>query len=111
LEADYGATDFIPALTAYLKMTQEHFVVASHRMDRFDIFKHIVINKPPNDFLSDEIHQDHIRATPSIPARGRKPAVPAHFDIAFIHEDPKTAAPTDLTQGLQGRDCSIDHTI
>jgi hypothetical protein len=35
--------------------------------------------------------------TPSIPARGRKSAVPANFDISFIRENPKTTAPTPLS--------------
>jgi hypothetical protein len=110
LETDYGATDFIPALTSFLKTTQEHCVIAPGHVDRFDVFKRIIINQPPNIFLSDEIHQDCIRATPSIPARGRKSAVPAHFDVAFIREDPKMMAPTDLRQGLQGTARSINLT-
>jgi hypothetical protein len=88
LESDYGAVDFIPALTAYLKIVipSRSFISPSHA-DRFDVFKQIVVDQPPNYFLGDERHRDRIRATPAVPARGRKAAVAAHFDPAFIKED------------------------
>lgn len=88
LETQYGADQFLPALKAFLHMHSRAAVEPS-RYDRFDVFKQITITLPPNRHLSARQRINRIRATPMKPPHGRKPAVPAHFDTAFIIEDPK----------------------
>jgi hypothetical protein len=86
LITDYGAEDFIPALTAFLlehlpqcKITPTHF-------DRFDIFKQILITSPPNFYLNNQSWTCRLRSTLAVKPKGRKPGTPGRFDTALIAE-------------------------
>jgi len=91
LEADFGAVDFLPALTAFLtKKTHQRTFIQPGAMDRFDIYNQIALDLPPNPYLSSEPLSTRIRATAAVPPRGRKAGTPAHFDTALIidhHDD------------------------
>lgn len=49
LMTDYGAVDFIPALTTFLRENVPQCEITPSQFDRFDIFKQIIITLPPND--------------------------------------------------------------
>ncbi|RDB17807.1 hypothetical protein Hypma_000671 [Hypsizygus marmoreus] len=89
LISDFGTVDFVPALTAFLRTASPNSTVLPGPFDRFDCFKQIDVFLPPNRHLSEQPHTDQIRTTLPVPRRGRKQAVPAHFDTALIVEDPK----------------------
>jgi hypothetical protein len=87
LEDAFGAVDFLPALTAFLKVniprSPATFIQPS-TMDRFDVYNQVTLHLPPNPYLSSEPLTTRIRATAAVPAKGRKPGTPAHFDTAMI---------------------------
>jgi len=59
-------------------------------MDRFDVYKQIALDLPPNPYLSSEPLSTRIHATAAVPPWGRKAGTPAHFDTALIidrHDD------------------------
>jgi hypothetical protein len=53
-------------------------------MDCFDVYNQVTLRLPPNPYLSSEPLTTRIRATAAVPAKGRKPGTPAHFDTAMI---------------------------
>jgi hypothetical protein len=87
LEDAFGAVDFLPALTAFLKVniprTPQTFIQPG-AMDRFDVYNQVSLHLPPNPYLSSEPLTTRIRATAAVPPKGRKPRTPAHFDTAMI---------------------------
>lgn len=87
LEAHYGAVDFLPALASFLKKSvpTQSFIQLG-RMDRFDLYKQLVINTPTNPYLSSEARSTRIRATAAVPAKGRKSGTPARFDTALVRD-------------------------
>lgn len=90
LEADFGAVDFVPALTAFLKAHRLSSELHPGHMDRFDVYKQLSIDLPPNQYLSSQPRRSRIRATPAVPAKGRKAAVPAHFDTGLVIDGPES---------------------
>ena len=89
LETRYGAIDFLPALTSYLKtIIPARSFLQPGRMDRFDLYCQIILHLPPNIYLSSDARSVRIRAIPAIPSNERKAASPARFDTALI-EDPE----------------------
>jgi hypothetical protein len=90
LVTDFGAVDFLPALTAFLKknLPPRNFLQPG-AMDRFDVYNQISLDLPPNPYLSSEPLHTRIRATAALPAHGRKLGTSAHFDTALVidHQD------------------------
>ena len=84
LITDYGAEDFIPALTTFLIENVPQCKIAPSQFDRFDIFKQIIITLPPNFFLGNQSHTSRLRTTPAVKPKGRKPGTPGRFDTALI---------------------------
>ncbi|KAF4584008.1 hypothetical protein EYR40_002506 [Pleurotus pulmonarius] len=87
LETLHGATDFLPALTAYLEQVNPKSRVVPSSYDRFNTYKKITVDLVANRFLSSETRTSQIRATCALPRNGRKKATPAHFDTALVVED------------------------
>ncbi|KAH7910151.1 hypothetical protein BJ138DRAFT_969506, partial [Hygrophoropsis aurantiaca] len=88
IELDYGAVDFISALTEFVRdLRAPRSFIQPNRFDRFNIYKQIIIDPVPNVVVSDTRKKHKIRATPKVASRGRKPEVPAHFDTALIRTD------------------------
>ena len=77
--------DFLPMLTTFLKenMSSRTFIQPSPT-DRFDVYRQISLDLPPNTYLSTEPLTARIRTTPATPPNGRKTGTPAHFDTALI---------------------------
>ena len=87
LEDVFGAVDFLPVLTAFLKVniprSPTTFIQPS-TMDVFDVYNQVTLHLPPNPYLSSEPLTTCIRATAAVPPKGRKPGTPAHFDAEII---------------------------
>jgi hypothetical protein len=85
--SDFGATDFLEALCAFLRKHIPACKISPHAFDRFDIYKQINICLPHNRYLSNHPRADCIRATPAIEKLGRKVGTPARFDTALLVEN------------------------
>lgn len=93
------ATQFLPALTTFLRNScNTQFVPQS--FDMFDLFKRITFQLPSIAEVSDRKLTNIVRASPPIPASGRRPAEPAHLDFALLRTGESNAV-TDGTS-LQG---------
>ncbi|KAG1786129.1 uncharacterized protein HD556DRAFT_1449985 [Suillus plorans] len=88
LQTIFGAIDFIPVLQTFLDHHFPRSSVSASNYDRFDVFKSILLILPKKSHVSDLKQLNCLRAHPPIPNRDRrKPAAPAHFDVAFVVED------------------------
>ena len=88
LTQNFGTTNFLPALTNFLRHNLPGTTITPTIRDRFDAYKQIVLLPPSNRYLGDCTVMERVRTTPSIKASGRALAKPPHFDTAFIVEDP-----------------------
>ena len=85
LENDFGAIDFLPALTTFLKEnTPSCTSIQPSPTDHFNVYRQINLDLPPNPYLSSQPLTAQICTTPAIPPKGRKTGIPAHFDTALI---------------------------
>ncbi|KAF8511388.1 hypothetical protein JB92DRAFT_2831202 [Gautieria morchelliformis] len=64
---EFGATEFIPALTPFLRFYLPSFMLRSLQQ------------------IDDTVIKDVIQPTPRVPRRGRTPEVPEHFNTVLIH--------------------------
>jgi len=87
LAAEYGATEFIPALEIFLKDHMPTNPLKPSTFDRFDLFKSISILLPSKPHVSDAKRRITIHATSQHSNGPRKPPTPARFDTALIIED------------------------
>jgi hypothetical protein len=87
LTQTFGTTNFLPALSAFLRQNLPGTTITPSYRDRFDAYKQIVLSLPSNRYLGERTLMDRVRTSPSVNARGRALAKPAHFDTAFIVED------------------------
>ncbi|KAF7372474.1 hypothetical protein MVEN_00109000 [Mycena venus] len=101
LQTEYGAVDFLPALTAFLTARSPSLSIKPGKYDRYDAFKQLTITLPANRHLGSAKRTNRIRAIPAKPSSGRKPAVPGHFDTAFIIEDPEQYLNAFRLEGLR----------
>jgi len=76
LEDVFGAVNFLPALTTFLKenipRSPVTFIQPS-TLDRFDVYNQVTLHLPPNPYLSSEPLTTRIRATAAVPAKGTIP--------------------------------------
>ena len=97
LEDAFGAVDFLPALTAFLKAniprTPTTFIQPG-AMDRFDVYHQVSLHLPPNPYLSSKPLTTRIHATAAVPPKGRKARTPAHFDTAMVIDHQGDGAPS-----------------
>ncbi|KAF5377941.1 hypothetical protein D9615_006759 [Tricholomella constricta] len=77
IHSEFGAVDFIPALTNFLRTSLPSTTILPNQLDRFDLFRQIVRY----------ILTNRIRTTPAIKPNGRKLGSPPHFDTALIIEN------------------------
>ncbi|PCH44893.1 hypothetical protein WOLCODRAFT_91051 [Wolfiporia cocos MD-104 SS10] len=86
LETIYGAVDFIPALTAFLRSRYPHQLIIPGHQDRFQVYNQVIVHLPPDRRVSEHTTCLRIRATPSIAQSpgGHKPGAPAHQDTALV---------------------------
>ncbi|KAJ7040549.1 hypothetical protein C8F04DRAFT_995657, partial [Mycena alexandri] len=101
LETIYGAVDFIPAFTAFIKKYFARSAITPNRHDRFAVYKQLSLQMARNRYIADKVRIRRLRATPAIRAKGRSPGSPAHFDTALIIEDPSSYSPSAGVEGLR----------
>ncbi|KAF8893148.1 hypothetical protein BD779DRAFT_1784086 [Infundibulicybe gibba] len=65
LHTDFGAINFLPALTSFLQQHYPTCPIVPSAFDRFDLYKIITITLPPNPYLSQQTRTNRIRAIPS----------------------------------------------
>ena len=74
LISDYGAEDFILALTTFLLENVPECKISPkftpNQYDRFNIFKQVIITLPPNLFLSNQSQTCRLRSTPAVKPKG-----------------------------------------
>jgi hypothetical protein len=87
LMTNFGATEFIPALTTFLHEHIPDSPVEPGPHDSFDLFKQVKIPLPSNRHLSEQSRTQRIRAIPEVKANGRKAGVAAVFDTALVVEN------------------------
>jgi hypothetical protein len=87
LTQKFGATNFLPALSAFLRRNLPHTTITPSYRDRFDAYKQISIRLPSNRYLADRVLMDRVRTAISVNATGRASAKAGHFDTAFIVDD------------------------
>ena len=81
LASEFGAVDFIPALTTFLREHIPGCNITPNIHDTYDLFKQIIVSLPPNRFLSElKTCTNRIRAIPAVKGKGRKAGAPAVFD-------------------------------
>ena len=83
---DFGATDFLEALSAFLRKHIPACKISPHTFDRFDVYKQVIIPLPYNRYLSNQPRTDRIRTTPAVAKLGRKAGTAARFDTALLVE-------------------------
>jgi hypothetical protein len=86
LTTHFKAINFIPALSTFIRrlIPPPLLAVLPNHVDRFDIYKRITIHRPSNPAAGFPKSVDRLRATPSVPAKGRSKGVPAHFDVVLV---------------------------
>ena len=86
LTTRFKASNFIPALSTYIRrlIPPPALPVLPNLVDRFDVYKRITILRPSNLAAGFPKSMDRLRATPSVPAKGRFKEVPAHFDTVLV---------------------------
>ena len=87
LTEKFGTTNFLPALSTFLRSTLPGTTITPSNRDRFEVYKQIVISLTTNQYLGERIVMDRVRTSPSVNASGRALSKAAHFDTAFIVED------------------------
>ncbi|KAG0692303.1 hypothetical protein DFH29DRAFT_985826 [Suillus ampliporus] len=87
----HGATDFLPALQSFLDTNLPDNTLIPGDHDRFDIYCQVVVVTPPAFQVSEVPMCRRVRATPEKLASGRKPGIPARFDMALISVGPRTS--------------------
>jgi hypothetical protein len=99
LESHHVALDFLTVFSDFLK---KHVSRAPHpsKHDHFDVYKQVHVILPANHFLDSKQIIDRICTTPARDASGRQSSVPAHFDTAFVIEDPVVYKEDSFPQGL-----------
>jgi hypothetical protein len=87
LSTCFKAMNFVPTLSTYIHclVPPPALPFFSSRVDQFDVYKHVTILQPPKMRAGFSNSVDRVRATPSIPAKGRSKAASAHFDTVLIH--------------------------
>jgi len=84
LQREHGASEFLPALTEFVRSELPRCQLEPNRMDRYDVFNAVLVRYPGDPHGDVPEHRDRIRAVAAKRGRGRKQPTPAHFDTAFI---------------------------
>lgn len=87
----HGATDFLPALSSFLRKNLPQINILPGIHDRFDVYRQVVIEAPPDSRVGDAPKRWHVRARPEVAASGRKPGCPARFDMALVSDGPRSS--------------------
>ncbi|KAF8583280.1 hypothetical protein K439DRAFT_1647284 [Ramaria rubella] len=86
---DFGALEFLPALTAFLKHVNPGCTSLPNQHMHFDLYKRVHFSLHSIQQIDDTIITDVVRASPLVPRRGRTTGVPVHFDTVLVHYTPE----------------------
>ncbi|GJJ13729.1 hypothetical protein Clacol_007985 [Clathrus columnatus] len=90
LQTDYGAVDFLPALTRFLQKHLPHIKTKPNENDVFNVYKRIRLAYPALQGFGNSRESDTICASPTqLPSQAGKSRTPAYFDTAIISETEK----------------------
>lgn len=81
----FGTSDFLPTLNAYLIHNDIGRFNISSQINFFPLYKHIQFNYRPNIYTSNKPSTYAICAVSAIPAKGHHPAAPGCFDTIVVH--------------------------
>ena len=88
LTEKFSTSNFLPALSSFLRQVFPGSTIMPSHRDRFDAYKQIVISFPRSNYLGEGSWiKDWVRTSTFVNASGRSLAKPSHFDTAFIVED------------------------
>ena len=87
LTQKFGTTNFLLALSAFLRLHFPRTTLTPNYRDSFDAYKQIMLSLPSNRYLGERILMDRVRTAPSVNASRRALEKAAHFDMAFVAED------------------------
>ena len=111
LTTQFKAIHFISALSTYIRrlIPPPALPVLPNLVDRFDVYKRITILRPSNPAAGFPKSVERLRATHSVPAKGRSKAVPAHFDMVLVRLADLDVNGNQHTKGtcLEGKYCSL----
>ncbi|KAH9931773.1 hypothetical protein B0H21DRAFT_836254 [Amylocystis lapponica] len=99
----FGCANFVRNLEDHLRRfssSQPLPLVAQNIHDRtsFDVYKRMHVRLPAIRQISRTPIKDTIRATPSVPAKPLRKAIPAHFDTVLAREFPSPVDPSGHNQ-------------
>jgi len=84
LSSSFGALDFLPVLTTFLRLHIPICNISPSQYDCFNTFWQLNVRLLPNCYLNDSPWTSRICTTPAVEAKGRTPAKPPHFDAALV---------------------------
>ena len=89
LTEKFGTSQFLPALSSFLRQNFPGTTINPSNRDCFDAYKQLVISLPSNDYLGEGsiLMVDRVRTSPSANVSGQALAKGSHFDTAFVVED------------------------
>ena len=87
LELEYGASEFLPTLKAFIQQNITSHTLVPNEYDRFNIYNAVHVMHSSQPHVSDRKRQKTIHATPEHSNGPRKRPSPARFDTALIIED------------------------
>jgi hypothetical protein len=107
LITQFKAFNFISALSTYIRrcIPPPAIPVLPNLVDRFDLYRRVTVIRPSNPSAGFPKSVDRLRATHSVPAKGRSKAVPAHFDTVLVHVADSNVNENQHTKGtcLEGK--------
>ena len=87
LSSQFGADDFVIALSIYLHEAMPTSSIQLNMLDQFNAYRQVILTLPSNCYLSNQKRTNCIRTTPAIQAQGHKHETVGQFDIALVIED------------------------
>ncbi|KAF8883572.1 hypothetical protein BD779DRAFT_1612257 [Infundibulicybe gibba] len=88
LGTDFGAVNFLPALSIFLQQNHPTCAIVPNVSDRFNLYKSMTITLPPNPYLCQQARTNRVRAIPAIAPHGRNlEGSTAVFDTVLAIED------------------------
>jgi hypothetical protein len=87
LQQDYRATEFLPALQAYIRseFPRNSYIPLPRTM--YNVYKRLQILQPWNPFVSSDMRLEKVRGIAPVASRGRQQQSPGYFDPVLAIED------------------------
>ena len=110
LQYQHGATEFSRAFKLFIAENIPGAAVPPSHLTRYQVYKQLKLARIWNAFTSPALVFDRVRASPPVPASGRRRAVPGHFDPVLLVEHPEIFK--NRSKGsLDGMSAMSDETV